>query len=68
VISRVDYDAELRKHHEMLRRAYGIRPHDQVLDIGCGAGQTTRDAAWLAVAGSVVGWTSRRRSSSEPAG
>lgn len=54
-LSRVDYDAELRMHNEMLRRAYGIRPHDHVLDIGCGAGQTTRDAARLAVAGSVVG-------------
>ena len=53
--SRVDYDAELRLHNEILRRAYGIRPHDHVLDIGCGAGQTTRDAARLAVAGSVVG-------------
>jgi ubiquinone/menaquinone biosynthesis C-methylase UbiE len=54
-LSRVDYDAELCMHNEMLRRAYGIRPHDHVLDIGCGAGQTTRDAARLAVAGSVVG-------------
>jgi SAM-dependent methyltransferase len=54
-LSRVDYDAELGMHNEMLRRAYGIRPHDHVLDIGCGAGQTTRDAARLAVAGSVVG-------------
>ena len=35
--------------------SYGIRPRDHVLDIGCGAGQTTRDAARLAVAGSVVG-------------
>ena len=52
---RVDYDAELRMHNEMLRRSYGIRPHDHVLDIGCGAGQTTRDAARLAAAGSVLG-------------
>lgn len=51
----LDYDAELRMHNQALRRAYGIRSHDQVLDIGCGAGQTTRDAARLAVAGSVVG-------------
>jgi ubiquinone/menaquinone biosynthesis C-methylase UbiE len=54
-VSRIDYDAELRKHNEILRRAYGIGPHDQVLDIGCGAGQTTRDAARLAVAGRVLG-------------
>lgn len=54
-LSRVDYDAELRMHNEVLRLAYGIRPHDHVLDIGCGAGQTTRDAARLAVAGSSMG-------------
>jgi SAM-dependent methyltransferase len=52
---RVDYDAELRAHNQMLRQAYGIRPHDQVLDIGCGAGQTTRDAARLAIVGGVLG-------------
>ena len=51
----MDYDAELRLHTEVLRRAYGIGPRDHVLDIGCGAGETTRDAARLAVAGSVVG-------------
>jgi len=54
-LDRVDYDAELRLHNQTLRRAYGIRPHDHVLDIGCGAGQTTRDAARLAVDGDVVG-------------
>ena len=54
-LGRVDYDAELRAHNQMLRRASGIRPHDHVLDIGCGAGQTTRDAARSAEAGSVVG-------------
>src|SRR5262245_19607786 len=52
-IRRVDYDAELRMHNEILRRSYGIRPRDCVLDIGCGAGQTTSDAARLAAAGSV---------------
>ena len=51
----MDYDAELRMHNEVLREAYGIRPADHILDIGCGAGQTTRDAARLAVAGSVLG-------------
>lgn len=54
-MSRVDYDAELQKHNEALRRAYGIGPNDRVLDIGCGAGQTTRDAAGFATAGSVLG-------------
>jgi len=52
---RVDYDAELRMHNQMLREAYGIRPDDRILDIGCGAGQTTRDAARLAMAGSALG-------------
>jgi len=54
-VHRVDYDAELQKHNEVLRRAYRIRPDDHVLDIGCGAGQTTRDAARLATDGSAVG-------------
>ena len=52
---RVDYDAELQMHNEVLRRAYGIRPNDRVLDIGCGAGQTTRDTARLATDGSALG-------------
>jgi SAM-dependent methyltransferase len=54
-ISLVDYDAELQMHNEVLRRAYRIWPSDHVLDIGCGAGQTTRDAARLARDGSAVG-------------
>ena len=37
-----DYDAELRRYHQQLRAAIGVRPADRVLDIGCGAGQTTR--------------------------
>jgi SAM-dependent methyltransferase len=49
------YDAELRAHHEHLRAAYGIRPGDAVLDIGCGAGLTTREAARAAAPGRVVG-------------
>lgn len=54
-MNRVDYDAELQKHNDVLRRAYRIGPNDHVLDIGCGSGQTTRDAARFATAGSVVG-------------
>jgi SAM-dependent methyltransferase len=54
-IERVDYDAELRLHNARLRRCYGIERDDRVLDIGCGTGQTTRDAARMAVAGSVLG-------------
>jgi ubiquinone/menaquinone biosynthesis C-methylase UbiE len=51
----IDYDAELQLHNEQLRAAYGIGTTDRVLDIGCGAGQTTRDAARLASGGSVLG-------------
>jgi SAM-dependent methyltransferase len=49
------YDAELRAHHEHLRAAYGIRPGDEVVDIGCGTGLTTREAARAAAPGRVVG-------------
>jgi SAM-dependent methyltransferase len=49
------YDAELRRHNEVLRRAAGVQAHDHVLDIGCGAGQTTRQAARTARAGSALG-------------
>ncbi len=51
----VDYDAELHVHNARLRRVYDIGPDDRVIDIGCGAGQTTREAARTAVAGSVLG-------------
>jgi SAM-dependent methyltransferase len=54
-VERVDYDAELQRHSEVLRRAWGIRSGDRVLDIGCGAGQTTRHVARLAEAGSALG-------------
>lgn len=49
------YDAELRRHNQVLRRACGIQFRDHVLDIGCGAGQTTRQAARTARAGSALG-------------
>jgi SAM-dependent methyltransferase len=54
-VNRVDYDAELQRHNQVLRRSCGIRPGDHVLDIGCGAGETTRDAARLATAGAALG-------------
>ncbi len=49
------YDAELRAHHEHLRAAYEISPGDEVVDIGCGTGQTTREAARAAAPARVVG-------------
>jgi SAM-dependent methyltransferase len=49
------YDAELRAHHEHLRAAYGISPGDEVVDVGCGTGLTTREAARAAAPGRVVG-------------
>ncbi len=51
----VDYDAELTRYSAVLHSAWAIRPHDRVLDIGCGAGQTTRAAARMARAGSALG-------------
>jgi len=49
------YDAELPAHHKHLRAAYGISPGDEVVDIGCGTGLTTREAARAAAPGRVVG-------------
>ena len=49
------YDAELRAHHEHLRAAYGIGAGEDVVDIGCGTGLTTREAARAAAPGRVVG-------------
>ena len=53
--SPMDYDAELRLLNEVLRLACGVERHDRVLDVGCGAGQTTREAARMAAEGSALG-------------
>ena len=50
-----DYDAELRRYHRRLLTAMDVGPADHVLDIGCGTGLTTREAAKGAVSGSAVG-------------
>lgn len=51
----MDYDAELQSHDAALLPACAIRSHEHVLDIGCGTGQTTREAAHLAATGSALG-------------
>jgi len=51
----LDYDAELRRHDAVLREACAIGASDHVVDIGCGTGHTTRQAARLARDGSVLG-------------
>jgi SAM-dependent methyltransferase len=50
-----DYDAELRLHNELFRAAARVGSRDRVLDIGCGTGLSTREAARAAVTGSAVG-------------
>ena len=49
------YDAELSAHHEHLRAVLRISRGDEVVDIGCGTGLTTREAARAAAPGRVVG-------------
>ena len=53
--SAVDFDAELQRHDIVLRQRWGLRPRDRVLDVGCGAGSTTCNAARSARDGSAVG-------------
>lgn len=49
------YDAELARHNRHLRVAADFGADDRVLDIGCGAGQTTREAARAAPQGEAIG-------------
>src|SRR4051794_35598135 len=51
----MDYDTELHLHNEPLFRACAIRIHERVLDIGCGTGHTTREAARRAAKGNALG-------------
>lgn len=49
------YNSELRRYNTHLRTVARVDVHDRVLDIGCGAGQITREAARIAGQGSVFG-------------
>ena len=44
------FDAEIRLHNELFRTATAVEPGDRVLDIGCGTGESARDAARVAAA------------------
>jgi ubiquinone/menaquinone biosynthesis C-methylase UbiE len=52
---RTDYDYELRAYNERLRVAAGLVVGERVLDVGCGAGQSTRDAGRAVAPGQVLG-------------
>jgi SAM-dependent methyltransferase len=49
------FDESVAAYHEKLLAAAAIGPASRVLDIGCGTGQTTRDAARTAASGSALG-------------
>ena len=49
------YDRSVGDYHETFLHASSIDASDHVLDIGCGTGQTTRDAARMAGSGSALG-------------
>jgi ubiquinone/menaquinone biosynthesis C-methylase UbiE len=51
----VDYDAELQSHNASLFLACSIGGHENVLDVGCGTGQATREAARISTRGSALG-------------
>ncbi len=48
-------DRSVAAYHHLLLDAATIGPDDRVLDVGCGTGQTTRDAARAAATGSALG-------------
>jgi ubiquinone/menaquinone biosynthesis C-methylase UbiE len=49
------FDEEIRPHNERFRAAARVGPRDRVLDVGCGTGQSTREAAHAARSGSALG-------------
>jgi SAM-dependent methyltransferase len=50
-----EFDQAVGAYHARFMAAAGIRRDDHVLDIGCGTGLTTRDAARTAADGSALG-------------
>ena len=49
------YDRSVAQHHDRLVAAAAIGEQDHVLDIGCGTGKLSRDAARAASSGSTLG-------------
>ncbi len=49
------YDALIHAYHLHLLDAAAVATSDRVLDVGCGCGETTRDAARAAVSGLALG-------------
>lgn len=49
------FDRAIAGHDQPFQAAAAISPTDRVLDVGCGTGQNTRDAARAATSGSAVG-------------
>jgi SAM-dependent methyltransferase len=49
------FDRAMVEHHERLLSTAAIAPFERVIDIGCGTGQTTRDAARAASHASALG-------------
>jgi SAM-dependent methyltransferase len=49
------FDSSVRHLHRRLMEAAAVAPDDRVLDLGCGSGQCTRDAARQAARGETVG-------------
>ena len=49
------FDDSMTRYHGPFLGAAAVGSHDRVLDVGCGAGQTTRDVARLASNGTALG-------------
>jgi SAM-dependent methyltransferase len=50
-----NYDAGVGRYNTRLLDGAGIGPDDNVIDVGCGCGQSTRDAARIASSGGALG-------------